>query len=259
MSILSGKWHGWLSLSALADLDTALSKWVSVTSCKWVDDTWVCERSNPQQPDAGKEKEQEDASKTRDTLSLEERKLLSEFFLPIADALSEEKGAALIVPSQYNRLQVYKSVKKYDENDLGINNMLFDLGYYGYGEYQPVVMKLYPMLEKKWRKVPCDQLKQPANSDLYFMYEDEVEPLDEGKTCGIIASAIIIVSMLLLCFLIQKIKAKTHRHQPSEEKAQQVLIPTENGSVGNYVPPSLTIAATKNLEKTAGEPQIFFI
>lgn len=279
MDILSGATDGSSSVSAPVKSDRTLDAWISVVSCENVNDVWVCQTSNSQNQNVTGKVEQEDESKPTDVLTADERQILTEFFLPIANALSDEEADTWVVPSQYNPIQaggffeVDSNFLISDKNGLDSVNQLNDyfdeanLGYYGYVEYEPVVRQLHPRLVRKWRKVPCDHYYQSSNPVMLFINEDELEPLADGEMCGIISSALIIAFMLLFCCLIQKIKtkgkakakAKTYRNQFSKEKKERLLATTETGEVGSYVPPSFKIAVTKNSEKQEGEPYIVFI
>merc|ERR1719245_2750043 len=112
MSILS-EFPDWsFSLPGFGDLDTALEK--SVSSCEYVDDMLVCQTSNSQDSEKT-DVEQGETSEPTDMLSLDELTFLSEFFLPIADALADEEVEAWVVPSQYDPIE--EQFKTYD-NDL---------------------------------------------------------------------------------------------------------------------------------------------
>lgn len=279
MSILSGATDGSSSVPAPpVESDSTLDAWISVVSCENVNDVWVCQTSNSPNQNVTGEVEKEDESKPTDVLTAEERQILTDFFLPIAGALSDEADA-WAVPSQYDPIQagaffevdVDSNFLVSDNNDVDSGNQLKDyfddanVDYYGYVEYQPVVRQLYPRLVRKWRQVPCDRYYQASNPVMLFINEDELEPLADGEMCGIISSALIIAFMLLFCCLIQKIKgkgkakAKTYRNKFSKDKTQKLLATTETGEVGSYVPPSIKIAVTKNSEKEEGEPYIVFI
>merc|ERR1719245_1098993 len=118
MSILS-EFPDWsFSLPGFGDLDTALE--TSVTSCEYLDDMLVCQTSNSQDPEKT-DVEQGEASEPTDMLSLDELTFVSEFFLPIADALADEEVEAWVVPSQYDPMQIgafFEEQFKTDDNVL---------------------------------------------------------------------------------------------------------------------------------------------
>jgi len=276
MSILSEATDWSLSLPGFADLDTAFE--VSVTSCEYVDDVWICQTVNSQDLDLTAEVEKEDGTEPTDMLTFDERQFLSEFFLPIADALADEEVEAWVVPSQYDPMQaggffeipinVDDSYLMFDEYYLDTENQLNEyeefvsdayFGGYGYDEYEQEVISLYPRLVKKWRKVPCDKLYQASNPVLLFINDDDIESLDEGGMCGMVSSALIIAFLLLFCCMVQKIKSKNYRNQFSKEKRERLLAPKAAGKAGNYVPPTFKSTVNKISEKTAGEPHIIFI
>jgi len=261
-----------LFLPGFGDLDTAFE--ISVTFCEYVDDVLVCQTSNSQDSEKT-EAEQGDASEPTDLISLDERQFLSEFFLPIADALADEETVPWVVPSQYDPMPIDGFFEEpfhaddnlliLDEYDPNMESQLYhyneyvnddDFPYFWYDESDQAVIPLYPRLVKKWRKVPCDQLYNSADPELLFINEDNVEMLGDEGMCGIVSSALIITFLLLFCCMVQKIKAKKYRNQFSKEKTQRLLAAKEASEAGNYVPPSLKIAVVKKSETTAGEPRI---
>jgi len=234
-----------------------------------VDDVLVCQTSNSQDSEK-REVEQGDTSEPTDTLSLDERQFLSAFFLPIANALTDEEVEALVVPPQYDPLHIagifgepYQADDNFlilDEYDPNMESPMFHFdGYVDDDDFEQTVIPLYPRLVKKWRKVPCHQLYQAAGPVLLFINEDDVEPLADRGMCYMVSSAVIIVLLVLFCCIIQEIKAKKYRNLISKEKTKRLLAQREASEGGNYVPPSLRIAVKKKLETTSGEPHIIFI
>jgi len=275
MSILSESTDWSLSLPSFGDLDTAFE--LSVTSCEYVDDVWICKTSNSQDSE-NPEGEQVDASEPTDILSLDERWFLSEFFLPIADALADEEAEAWVVPSQYDPMQIAEFFEEpfhaddnyviLDEYDPDMESQLYqydgyvnddDFAYFGDYDFEQAVKPLYPRLVKKWRKVPCHQLYQAADPVLLFINEDGLKPLADEGMCGMVSSALIIAFILLFCCMVQKTKAKKYRNQFSKVKKLRLLAAKEASEAGNYVAPSLKIAVKKRSKTKAGEPHIIFI
>jgi len=244
--------------------------------------------SSTEKPDENPKVEKDERSaKPTEKLSLDESKFLSEFFLPIADALTDEEVEAWVVPSQYDPSQSgafveveipinvegrfmvfdekYPKVQRkgYDKQVLEEEEYEYDnnenpnLGYYGYENYEQI-LPFYPRLVKKWRRVPCSQMYKNSNPLLLFINDDE-EPFVEDGMCGIVASALIIMFVFLFCCMIQKLKKKNYRNQFSREKRERLLVPTEAGKNGSYVPPTVKLSVKKSAEKSADEPHIIFI
>jgi chemotaxis protein histidine kinase CheA len=205
----------------------------------------------------------ERSAKPTEKLSMDESKFLSEFFLPIADALRGAEVEAWVVPSQYYPMQVdsgflvldeeYPKVQQQGRNKQELVEQSYgkdlnknaDLGYYG--------------LVKKWRRVPCSRMYQDSNPLLLFINDDQAPLVDDG-ICGIFFSALIIMLVVLFCCMIQKLKKKKYRNQFSTEKRERLLATTDFGENGSYVPPSFKLSVTKSSKKTADdEPRIIFI
>jgi len=256
------------SLSDFADIDTE----VSVTSCEYVDDVWVCQTANSNNPDVFVESAQEDVSEHSDILSLDELHFLKEFFLPIADALAEDDVEAWVVPSQYDPMQSSEFIEiQMDLDDNYENYMSYfydfegneddrEIEYFGYRAFEPEVIPLYPRLVRKWRRVPCEKMYQALNPDVLFI--NNTEPLAEGKVCGMISILLIVSFSLLLCCVIQKIKAITRitrKNQFSKSKTEPLLPSTEAGEGGNCVTQCFKIAVKKKPQKPLKEPYIIFI
>jgi len=314
-----------LSFSGLGDFATISE--LSVTACELSDGVWVCQTTNSEDPSVVEITEEDDGLDPTDMLSLDERQFLSEFFLPIADALSDVVSEAMVVPSQYEPIQVYALIEItgddevtnadnlnptninesfgtisfndagiayfdegdtgylddadlefYNDVDFGYHNDLFirdynnadisntfelleepylaDYGFAEYDPYDPIVMRLKPKLVKKWRQVPCHRHYQPSNTEFLFINSDNLGTLDEAKVCGMLTGIVILTMMLLICCITQKMRLNRRR---AREKNQFQADLGDAGDVGNYKPPSFTMAVKRKPEKSEGEPHIIFI
>jgi len=314
MDILSGILGASLSFSGIGDFDAFTE--LSVTACELSDGVWVCQTTNSQDPDIAEVTEQVEDSHLSDILGFDERQFLSEFFLPIADALSDELSETKVVPSQNDPIQAYgileipsndgeiavdsaslklergrygsvlpddADVGYYDDNavylgetDVGFNNEVnfgllndvvlrsynadiyeTDLANNGfYSDYEPVVMRLKPRLIKKWRQVPCHHHRQTSDTEFLFVNSSDLETLDEGTVCRVVAAVMLFVFTITLCCINRKICCPRHT---SKEKNQLLIARKESGDVGNYKPPSFTMAVKRKSEKMEEEPHIIFI
>jgi len=311
MDIWSGMTDASLSFSGLGDFATISE--LSVTACELSDGVWVCQTTNSEDPNVVEITAEEDGSEPTDILSLDERQFLSEFFLPIADALSDEVTETMVVPSQYEPIQVYAIIEITGDdevndadnqipannnenfgtisfNDAGAGYFEGDTGYlgdadlgfytdegfyynnaeitntfdffeepiadYGFAEHDPVVMRLKPRLVKKWRQVPCHRHYQPSNTEFLFINSGDLGTLDEVKVCGMLTSVVLLTMMLLICCITQKMRSNRRR---AREKNQFQPTLGNAGDVGNYKPPSFTMAVKRKPEKSEGEPHIIFI
>jgi hypothetical protein len=229
-----------------------------------------------EKPAETKAEKDERSAKPTEKLSMDESKFLSEFFLPIADALTDEEVEAWVVPSQYYPMQVnsgflvldeeYPKVQQQGRNKQELEKQAYgydlynknaDLRYYGYDKYDQIV-PLYPRLVKKWRRVPCSQMYQDSNPLLLFINDDQAPLVDDG-ICGIFFSALIVMLVVLFCCMIQKLKNKKYINHFSKEKRERLLATTEVGENCSYVPPSFKLSVTKSSKKTVDEPSIIFI